>query len=80
MVRYFFKELDRTRATRKLRNNYFVSSTKLYVFTFGDFNNHESLVKENVITPYPGNIVELKRPVNDKTCKVILRNSTGLSS
>ena len=56
----FFKELDRTRATRKLRNNYFVSSTKLDVLTFGDLNNHESLVKENVITPFPGNIVEPK--------------------
>ena len=60
MVRYFFKELDRTRATRRNRNNYFVSSTKLDVLTFGDFNNHESFVKENVITAYPGNIVEPK--------------------
>ena len=33
-----FKELD-----RKLRNNYFVSPTKLVVPTFGDLNNHESL-------------------------------------
>ena len=45
----FFKELDRTRAIRKLINNYFVSSTKLDILTFGDLNNHESLVKENVL-------------------------------
>ena len=56
----FFKELDTTRATRKLRNNYFVSSTKLDVLTFGDFHNNESLVKENVIAPYPANIIEPK--------------------
>ena len=60
MGEIFFKELDRTRATRKLRNDSFVSSTKLDVLTFGDLNNHESLVKEDVITPYPGNIVEPK--------------------
>jgi len=30
------------------------------VLTFGDLNNHKSLVKENVITPYPENIVEPK--------------------
>ena len=52
MVRYFYKELDRTRATRKLINDYFVSSTKLDVLTFGDVNNHESLLKENVIELY----------------------------
>ena len=56
----FFKELDRTCTTRKLRNAYFVSWTKLDVFTFGDFHNHEPLVKENDITSYPGNIVEPK--------------------
>ena len=53
-----FKELERTHGTRKLRNNCFVSSTKLDVLTFGDFYNHEFLAKENVITPYPGNIIE----------------------
>ena len=56
----FFKELDRPRMTRKLRNTYFVSSTKLDVLTFGDFRNHEPLFKENVIISYPGNIVEPK--------------------
>ena len=56
----FFKELERTRTTRNLRNNHFVSPTKLDVLTFGDLNNHESFVKENVITPYPGNIFEPK--------------------
>lgn len=55
-----FKELDRTRVNRKLRNNYFVSPTRLVVLTFGDFNNHESLVKEDVIAPYPGDVVEPK--------------------
>ena len=55
-----FEELDRARGTRVLRNNYLVSPTKLVVLTFGDFNNHESLVKENVISPYPGDIVEPK--------------------
>ena len=58
-------EPERTRATRKLRNNYFVSPTKLDVLTFGDLNNHESFVKENVITPYPGNIVEPKEAGKD---------------
>ena len=53
-----FKELERTHGTRKLRNNCFASSTKLDVLTFGDFYNHEFLAKENVITPYPGNIIE----------------------
>jgi len=55
-----FEELDRIRGTRKLRNNYFISPTKLVVLTFGDLNDHESLIKENVIPPYPGNIVEPK--------------------
>ena len=32
----------------------------LEVLTFGDLNNHKSLVKENVITSYPENIVEPK--------------------
>lgn len=41
----FFKELDRTRATRKLINNYFVSSTKLDVLTFGDITTNPSLKK-----------------------------------
>ena len=40
---------------------------------------NESLAKENFIPPYPGDIVEPKRPANDKTYQVILRNSTGLS-
>jgi len=46
--------------TGKLRNNHFLSPTKLVVLTFGDLNNHESLVKENVIPLYPGDIVEPK--------------------
>ena len=58
----FFKELKRTRATRKLRNNYFVSPTKLDVLTFRDSNNHEFFAKENVI--YPGNIVGPKEAGN----------------
>ena len=56
----FFKELERTHATRKLKNNYFVSPTKVDVLTFGELNDHESFVKENLITPYPGNIIEPK--------------------
>jgi len=55
-----FEELDRTLGTRKLRNNYFISATKLVVLTFGNFNDHKTLIKENVIPPYPGNIVEPK--------------------
>ena len=52
--------VERTHATRKLRNNYFVSQTKLDVLTFEELNDHESFVKENLITPYPGNIIEPK--------------------
>ena len=55
-----FEELDRTRRTRELRNNYLVSPTKLVVLTFEDFINHKSLVKDNVISPDPGDIVEPK--------------------
>ena len=50
-----FKELDRTRLTRELRNTYFFSPTKLVVLTFEDLNNHEYLIPS-----YPGDIVEPK--------------------
>ena len=39
-----FKALDRTRGTRKLRNNYFVSSTKMFFLTLGDFH-HQSFLR-----------------------------------
>ena len=55
-----FKEIDRTRATMNLRNNYFASPTKLDVPTFGDFDNHESVIKGNVVPSYPGDIVKPK--------------------
>ena len=59
MVRYFLRSLT-GHARLGSSNSYFVCSTKLDVLTFGDLNDHESLVKENVITPYPGNLVEPK--------------------
>ena len=49
------KERDRTRSSRKLRNNYFFSPARLVVLTFGDLNNHEYLVKENAIPSCPLN-------------------------
>ena len=54
-----FKKGDRTRSSRKLRNKYFFSPTKLVVLTFGDLNNHEYLVTEKAIPSYPEDIVEL---------------------
>ena len=53
-----FKQFNRTRAIRKLRNNDFVSPAKLVVLTFKNFNNHEPFVKENIIPPYPRNVVK----------------------
>ena len=54
-----FKERDRTRSSRKLRNNYFFSPTKLVVLTFVDWKNYEYLVTEKAKPSYPGDIVEL---------------------
>ena len=53
-----FNELKMALAV-PVRENRGVSPT-LVVLTFGEFNNHESLVKENGIPPYPGDIVEPK--------------------
>ena len=60
LARYFLRSLTGHARLGSSEKNYFVSSTKLDVLTFGDFHNRESLVKENVITSSPGNIVEPK--------------------
>ena len=62
-----------------LRNNYFTSPKKLVVLTFGDFDNHESVLKEMSFLLILETSSNLKKPANDKTYKVILRSSTGLS-
>ena len=77
----FFKELDRTRAARKLRNNSTSSPHRSWTFLLlGTLITMNPSLKKISLLLILETSSFLKRPVNDKTCQVILCNSAGLSS
>ena len=67
------KKLTRTSGARNLRKNHFVVLEKLVVLAVENLNDHETLVKENII---PANDLK-KKAANDKTYIVSLRKRKG---
>ena len=50
MCKVPLKKLTRTSKARNLRKNHFVALTKLVVLAVDNLKDHESLVKENIIS------------------------------
>ena len=60
MCKVRLKKLDRTSRARNFRKNHLIALTELVVLTFENLDDHETLVKENIIPPNSGDIIKSK--------------------
>ena len=61
MCKVPLKELERTSGARNFRKHHLIAHTELVVLAFQNRDDHETLMKENIISPNSGGIIKPKK-------------------